>query len=300
MCRSMCRCLVVSLLACFLMIPSLTAAKYSINGVVLLEVGPEYELKNAGNFRVVEYDEMIMIVGKKVVFQQAGLNSHNPDSFHTYSRIMVTWSNESAGTYPFCDEEYTFSDLEKDDFIKSAYKSASPWDIYGCPNVINCKVNGFDAIQVSYNREGNHGGTHVDNYFLYNNNQFVNISVSYAIPDSTKFLTSIRKTISSFSWVDPQFSKSCSTISLVERGESVQAENEYVCTEHSERSDMNGYLWKLVLATIAAVVLSIIVYLLFRKIMNNRKGFERGRPKATPPPLPAKTTSPPALPVKQD
>ena len=195
-------------LAVLLLLPvRLCAEKYSINGVFTIEIGDEFELQKNSNVEKTKIGELTVLRGDRIVFQQYGLNANFHWALNTYSRIIIlTGSGEEDGTYPACNQGIELSPSDRSVLLESARNDAKPWKITQGPSLSNTEINNHPCLKITYQREGGHGGTYVDSYFFFNDNQFARILTSYAIPDERIYKSALNSVVESFSWNNPHFS----------------------------------------------------------------------------------------------
>lgn len=156
-----------------------------------------------------EYDKYSKLIKKLghvcdsdiVVFQQKGLsNATNIDNH--YCRIMIRHVKGNAGDFPKSNEIEKI-DFEMKSFLRELVVSelGTTFQLLGEPSYNWIDINGQNAIEVKYRRNGNNNNTTACTlYLLFNYDEMVKMIVSYREQEKTLWLPDMDNIIRTFKW----------------------------------------------------------------------------------------------------
>ncbi|MCK9414888.1 MAG: hypothetical protein M0Q53_21520 [Prolixibacteraceae bacterium] len=178
---------------------------YNIADAFTISVPPTMELRRNDD----QYTEKVKDVnwyGYKintniVVFQQKGLAKEDKEAYNTYCRVMIDLHKGSKGDFVKATnfEELSVEDVKT--FQDLAKQSAAPFKIIDSPKVRYVDIGSVYGVQVEYLREGQMSkNTHVAMYYLFNYDEYANITVSYSQKDALKWKADLSNVIKTFKW----------------------------------------------------------------------------------------------------
>jgi len=186
----------------------------SVLGICTFQIPPTMEIQKGnykqGNEKFQKEILEISITPDRVVAQQKGLNSFDPQALKRYSRVIVETVRGQYGDYETLDKPLTASEEElleinamlKQQNQQSASQSAAKgmklkflsWQ----PTKI-IKVNGIDALKTSYTRSMNNGPPTIVNFYIIQNNDYMHrITISYRLSEESLWATDLSKVINTF------------------------------------------------------------------------------------------------------
>lgn len=191
-----------------------------------LSVPNTMELRNENSFmslgKEVYNDKInnikkIDIVDFNFVFQPTGTddvqNSDNQkEALALYSRVLINYQKGKTDEFFKWNEDITYSQEEynelnnifKDNLLEGlnqAKKIGMNMEIVSISNIKIAKnANKFVYIEQQYVRKGLRGNVKVVDYYLYNNNEMVKLTISYRISENNLWETDFNKIIDTFSF----------------------------------------------------------------------------------------------------
>ncbi len=145
-----------------------------------------------------------------IVFQQKGL-SEEPYAGHAdehYMRVLINYYIDEYGTFlsakdTECIDAYTRSLFESAvyDDMEQCHQMGFDYQIIDGPNIKWVKLCDIYTVNTRYCRVGNNGNTtHVDIYWLYNNNEATRIVISYRETEPEAWKRDMDNIIKTFKW----------------------------------------------------------------------------------------------------
>jgi hypothetical protein len=139
-----------------------------------------------------------------LVIQQKGLNEASRESFSSYARVMINIHNLEEGSFPKRYEKFNLSDddLEeiKDQSMETLNQASAILDVEIRDTTIEeVQINRMSAIRFTLIRslKGN-PEVYLEQYKFFNDNQMVEIILSYRINESEKWAEDFSKIINTF------------------------------------------------------------------------------------------------------
>lgn len=178
---------------------------YKIDGSFSLSVPPTLELRS-------EYDKytqflsahQLEVSNAGVVFQQKELGNMSSEAMSTYCRIMA--ERYYVGT-DYVERYNESPKLTTEDFKilrDLADAELPPWKYINQPSYRWVKANGYNAIEISYTRDGANGEVVCHIYLFCNYTEMVKIITSYRKVDEETWKKDINDVIKTFKWLNPR------------------------------------------------------------------------------------------------
>jgi hypothetical protein len=178
--------------------------KYEIDNFGEIMIPPEMEMQK-GKYKELndKLRSVAGLVGKQIVFQQAGLNDFDEVAANSYSRIMVKTLKSDLDfkgdlrNYPLNTEELSeMQDDFKSEFL-SPMKSQGMQITEWFPVEI-VRVNGMEAMLISYKRKiGKNPEAFVRMYQFLNGDMQHFVTLSYRVTEMDKWKHLLDKALSS-------------------------------------------------------------------------------------------------------
>lgn len=186
----------------------------SIPEICTFQIPPTMEIQKGnykqGNEKFQKEILEISITPDRVVVQQKGLNSFDPQALKRYSRVIVETARGQHGDYetlytPLIAPEGELIDIDavlKQQIQQSATQSAAKGmklEILSWQPTKIVRVNGIDALKTSYSRSMNNGPPTVVNIYMIQNNDYMHrITISYRLAEKSLWATDLMKVINTF------------------------------------------------------------------------------------------------------
>jgi hypothetical protein len=186
----------------------------SIPEICTFQIPPTMEIQKGnykqGNEKFQKEILEIPITPDRVVVQQKGLNSFDPQALKRYSRVIVETARGQHGDYetlytPLIAPEGELIDIDavlKQQIQQSATQSAAKGmklEILSWQPTKIVRVNGIDALKTSYSRSMNNGPPTVVNIYMIQNNDYMHrITISYRLAEKSLWATDLMKVINTF------------------------------------------------------------------------------------------------------
>ena len=179
--------------------------KYIIAKSCVISLPPTVELRNKDD----EYTKQLKnirwngykINDKNVVFQQKGLSANLKSAYNTYCRVIVNIQKGNPGDFLHKNE---FEKLNLDDihdFQDLAKQNSSGYEIIGNPTVRWIRIEDIYGIETKYVRKGeNNLHTCVSCYYFFDNDEMINIILSYRKEDSKMWAEDFSNIVKTFKW----------------------------------------------------------------------------------------------------
>ena len=138
----------------------------------------------------------------RVVFQQKDLSRMKNEAYNHYCRIMIRHVKGNAGDFPKSNEIEKI-DFEMKSFLRELVVSelGTTFQLLGEPSYNWIDINGQNAIEVKYRRNGNNNNTTACTlYLLFNYDEMVKMIVSYREQEKTLWLPDMDNIIRTFKW----------------------------------------------------------------------------------------------------
>lgn len=229
--------------------------KYTINGAFSFEVPNSVELRTSNDSYTKDMLKTYgyIINSDNIVFQQKKLSTNDKDALlNQYCRIIIHYRKGKANEYLSSNENYT---LTKEDIesIKSIIESDAAERLISIESVRYENNIHFSSIIAEYIRNGygDNSPVKVQYQFIYNNDEFVTLVLSYREKEKEIWENDFRKVIASFRWINKKV-----------KGEYIDKIHSQKETEQTISSDKKS---KILNRFLFYSVLFIVLYLMLRK-----------------------------------
>lgn len=229
--------------------------KYTINGAFSFEVPNSVELRTSDDSYTKDMLKTYgyIINSDNIVFQQKNLSTNDKNALlNHYCRIIIHYQKGKANEYLSSNENYT---LTKEDIesIKSIIESDAAERLISIKSIRYENNTHFSSIIAEYIRNGygDNSPVKVQYQFIYNNDEFVTLVLSYREKEKEIWENDFRKVIASFRWINKKV-----------KGEYIDKIHSLKETEQTISSDKKG---KMLNRFLFYSVLFIVLYLMLRK-----------------------------------
>ncbi len=175
---------------------------YIDNQAFSISIPPTMELRHDNDV----YTKVLKNVGlsvnsDKVVFQQKDLSGFNQNALSHYARIMILHSTGDYDDFYKYNETFPIDYEVREDLKSIVLNNSNPYKLIGEPSYQWVSVGACKALEVKYRRTGDKGNTTNSRfYILYNNNEMVQLIISYREQESDIWANDLSKVIETFKW----------------------------------------------------------------------------------------------------
>jgi len=186
----------------------------SIPGICTFQIPPTVEIQKGTYKRIVDqFKKMVLEISEspdRVVAQPKGINDFNPTALKKYCRIIVETERGTKGDYAKLDEPLLVSEAELkelDKELKNQFEQVAAmwntkgvkWTILSWQPVKITRVNGVDALVITYARSINDApSVLVRVYRIQNNDIMHSIAISYRESEKEIWADDLGKVINTF------------------------------------------------------------------------------------------------------
>lgn len=186
----------------------------SVPGICTFQIPPTMEIQK-GNYKQgsEKFQKEILEVSIKpdrVVAQQKGVNSFDPQALKRYSRVIVETARGQYGEYETLGTPITASEKELLDvdamFKQQVQQSATQSAAKGMKlKILSWKptkivsINGIDTLKTTYTRSMNNGPPAIVNLYIIQNNDYMHrVTISYRLSEKNLWATDLSKVLNAF------------------------------------------------------------------------------------------------------
>lgn len=147
-----------------------------------------------------EQNNFFSVNENSIIFRQKEFQEETLEE-ETYSRVMINYVKSNSGEFAKAKEQFELSLEDIRYFQDLARQSAAPKKIIGNPMVRVIRLSEIYAVEVEYYREGFYDDrTKVFSYYLFNNDEYVNLLVAYTQKDASKWEKDLSNVVKTFKW----------------------------------------------------------------------------------------------------
>ena len=176
---------------------------YQVHAAFSIKIPPSMEVKDTNCIYTPNmYDyhrKRRRIKSLPIIFTQKGLAARDTSAFNTYCRIIIDLEQGRKGEFMKADEKEELS-IEDIRYIQELV-NVGDYKLLGKPEVCWVRIGYIYALNIEYEREGEENyHTSVNTYLLFNDSQYIIITLSYRREDECLWEKEMEAVISSFKW----------------------------------------------------------------------------------------------------
>lgn len=176
---------------------------YQVHAAFSIKIPPSMEVKDTNCIYTPNmYDyhrKRRRIKSLPIIFTQKGLAARDTSAFNTYCRIIIDLEQGRKGEFMKADEKEELS-IEDIRYIQELV-NVGDYKLLGKTEVCWVRIGYIYALNIEYEREGEENyHTSVNTYLLFNDSQYIIITLSYRREDECLWEKEMEAVISSFKW----------------------------------------------------------------------------------------------------
>ncbi len=176
---------------------------YQVHAAFSIKIPPSMEVKDTNCIYTPNmYDyhwKRRRIKSLPIIFTQKGLTARDTSAFNTYCRIIIDLEQGRKGEFMKADEKEELS-IEDIRYIQELV-NVGDYKLLGKPEVCWVRIGYIYALNIEYEREGEENyHTSVNTYLLFNDSQYIIITLSYRRENECLWEKEMEAVISSFKW----------------------------------------------------------------------------------------------------